>query len=296
MTNKETLPEEEFSFFEFVGILLAHARWVVGIPLGCALVAFLASLLVARQWQASVVVQVGQVGHVGTTGPSSQVLEPILRAAERIKLRPFQDVVLEELGIPLDEKNPKASLYRRSLKVRALLGTDVFEIRVRGYSRDEAERMAAATVKHLRDVHAELAASTIKRLGQQLAELQEEIGTIRAQQDELMSRAKAKTKAGTGFAERVLFDNMLQQLLLQRRDLEQRRLAYEEQLGPLRTYATAALDKVYVDEKPAVPRTLLYVVVASLVGLCLGVFVALVLNAMEARAGRALREVANPAA
>ncbi len=156
--------------------------------------------------------------------------------------------------------------------------------------------MAEATVRHLRDVHNRLGEPSIKRLRQQLAEVREQIDKNGTQQDQLALTAEGRNRAGVGFPEKLLFDNMIHQLILQRRDLELRALAYEENLGPLRTYETAALDKVFVDDSPAAPRTVLYVAVAGLLGLCLGVFVALAMNAMKVGAERDSKRMASPTA
>ena len=285
-TNQDALAREEFSLAELVRILRAHAGWVVGIPAILAAVTLAIQLMTPRQWEAGLAVRMGQVGQVGATGPSSEYIEPIPRSVERMKQDAFQDAVLTELAIPTDEKNPRAALYKKSLRIRQIEYTDTIEVRVRGFSPDEAMRSAEATVKHLRDVHAHLTEPTLQRLKRQLAEVRGEMDRIQAEREVLVRKAEEKSRAGVGFAEKLLFDNMIYQMGVQRRDLEVRALAYEENLGPLRTWETAALDKTFVGKKPVARQTPLRVVLAGLVGLSLGGFVALIINALKRSAER----------
>jgi len=294
MTDQNDPHREEFSLAEMARILRAHARWVVGIPLVLVFVTLTVQLLTPRQWLASVVIKMGQIGSIAATGPATEYVEPIPRAIERMKQRAFQDAVLSNLGVPTDEKDPRASLYRQSLRIRQVDYGDTVDIRVRGFSADEAKRMAEATVLHLRDVHDQLARPSVERLKRQLAAVEEDRARILTEQERLLRRAEERNKAGVGFPERLLFDNMIYQMSVQRRDLELRALAYEENLGPLRTWETSALEPAFVGARPEARQTPLRVGLAGLLGLCLGGFVALLMNAFKSSAEPLAKGVASP--
>ncbi|PJB08508.1 MAG: hypothetical protein CO125_01435, partial [Hydrogenophilales bacterium CG_4_9_14_3_um_filter_59_35] len=225
--------------------------------------------------------QVGQVGQVG-----QQLIEPVARAVERIKQKPFQGEVLASMGIPRDEENSKGSLYRDSLKIQMLPNTDLIEVKVRGHSREEAKRNAEATLDRLSKLHEELAQPTIKRLTQQMERVKQQINELREERESIKNtkntqQNKSKTDSGGRFMENIIQANILVQRDGELRNLEQLKLSYEEQLSPLRTYPTARIDSTYVSEKPVAPRKGLIVVLSGVLGLMAGIFAAFVLNAIQ---------------
>lgn len=70
-------------------------------------------------------------------------------------------------GASLDEKNPQFRLFHDSLKAKRLPGTGMIEIKIRGYSREEARQWAETIFEKLHTIHAELAVPSIQRMKQQ---------------------------------------------------------------------------------------------------------------------------------
>ncbi len=277
MPRTSAMNEEEIRLIDVWRILARQKKWVWGIPavtVACAL-AFV--LVVSPQWEATAVIQIGQVGQ-GAVGLGRPLVESPPRAIERMKLNAFRDAVLADLKIPSDEDNPEARLYRASLKLKLLPDTDLIELRVRGRSREDAEKWAQATVARLRDVHQELARPSIQRLEVQLMEVKQDLERTEAMRANLIEAASVKGRNGPGyrFAENVLLANILNSRDAEIRHLRERMVGLQEQLSPARTYPTSLIDRVHVPEKPVFPKKTSSVVLAGMLGSLLGFLMAFI--------------------
>ena len=272
-------PDDEISLREIWQVLVRYKWLVLGMPAIAVAVALVVSFLLKPVWEATAVVQVGQVGQVGQAG---QLIEPVARVVERLKVRSFGDAVLAGLGVPRDEKNPLAHLFRHSLQVKPLPAADLIEVRVRGYSRQEASQWADAIFEKLHKIHAELAAPTIQRLKQQMAEVTQQITQTQTARDALFDvTTRLKRHGGPdAFMEQIVLANTLVMRDAELRALEQTKRVVEEQLSPVRTYPTSLMGEVYVANDPVAPKKGLIVALAGVLGLVLGVFAAFVLGAL----------------
>ena len=88
----------------------------------------------------------------------------------------------------------------------------------------------------------------------------------------------SETSGDSRFSANLLLSNLLQQKNAELRDFEMRRLAADEQLTSIRAFPTSLVDSIYVPENPASPKKLLVVMLAAVLGLILGVVVALLRN------------------
>ena len=254
-------------------VLVENKRWVIGIPLLFLGLAFMAIQLIQPKWEAIGLVQVGQVWQ----DQKAISVENPISVVERIKNKSFQVKILSKLGISLDEENPKRKLFVNSLKVKVVPNTDLLELRIRGYSAMEAAHWVEETVNYLQEAHKKLAEPTISRLQKQLVEVKKQILSVKAEKDSLVKNAELKSQIGPGnrFAENLLLTNYLVQKDSELREFASRQLGLEEQLNPAKTFPTSLLEQAYVPEKPVSPQKLLIVTLATLVGLMLGIFVAL---------------------
>lgn len=276
VTDTEHFERDEMSLQDLWRVLIDQRRWLFGIVTLCVFLAFVGVLITRPKWEATAVIQIGQVGLPGI-GQGSQLIEPSVRAIERMKMKSFENDVLISLKIPVEDENPLASLFRRSLSLKALGTTDLIQVKVRGDSPDQAASWAQAVVDRLKNVHERLAQPTIDRLRKQQAELKKQMKSIeeeRANFLKIVSKS-SETSGDSRFSENLLLSNLLLQKNAELRDFEMRRLAAEEQLTSVRTYPTSLIDVVYVPEKPVSPKKLLMLVLAAILGLFLGVVVAL---------------------
>lgn len=270
--------EDAFSLLDMWRALVRYKWWVIGTPVVFAVAALLVTSLMTPVWEATATAQVGQVGQLGQIGQvGSTLIEPVLRAVERMKLKTFGSTVLARKDKPVDEEEGR--LFLDTLKVRAVSGTDLIEVKVRGYTSEAAKGYAEATVALLSAVHKELATPTIGRLQQQLAQADRQIERTRVERDRLVKAAgKQNPVPSAHFMENIVIADILGKRDKELRDLEQLKGIYEEMLGPLRTYPTSLIDTVYVSDEPVAPRTVLLTKLATVLGLFVGLGIAFVLN------------------
>lgn len=277
--QREHFEQDEFSLRDLWRILISQRRWLLGLPFVCVLLAAVGVFIAKPKWEATAVIQIGQVGQSGV-GQGSQLIEPPLRAIERMKMKSFEDDVLTALKIPVEVDDPVAKLFRSTLSLKALGATDLIQVKVRAVSRDQAQTWANAVVDRLREVHERLAQPTIDRLRKQQSALKKQMQIIEEERKNLLTivSKSIETSGDNRFSANLLLSNLLLQKNAELRDFEMRRLAADEQLTSVRTYPTSLIDRIYVPEKPASPKKLLIVMLSAVLGLILGVVVALLRN------------------
>lgn len=280
MQSHHAIPNDEITLFDLWQILVRRKWWVLATPLLAVIAAVVAVIPLKPQWEATAAIRIGAVGQVGQIG-QVELVEPVARVVERMKLKSFQDAALSDMGY-LDKKNSEASHYRGSLTVKALPNTDLIEITVRNYSREDAKRAAEATISYLRKIHDRLAAPTVQRLRQLVVQVEQEITQIKLERERTLKIAglKDKATAKAGFMENVLLANIMIQRDGELRELERAKALYEEQLGPLRTYPTSLIESISVSENPVARKKSLIIMLAGMFGLVLGVMLAFLSNAV----------------
>ena len=285
--QREHFEQDEFSLQDLWRILISQRRWLLGLPFVCVLLAAVGVSMAKPKWEATAVIQIGQVGQSGI-GQGSQLIEPPVRAIERMKMKSFEDDVLVGLKISPEDGDPIASLFRSSLSLKALGTTDLIQVKIRAHSREQAKSWANAVVDRLTDVHERLAQPTIDRLRKQQAELKKQMQIIEEERTNLLKivSKSSETSGDSRFSANLLLSNLLLQKNAELRDFEMRRLAADEQLTSVRTYPTSLIDRIYVPEKPASPKKLLMIVLAAVLGLIFGVIVALFRNYWQSSAPR----------
>lgn len=257
-------------------MLTRGMRWIIGFPLLLALAALIYVYVVQPRWEATSTIQIGRIGEI-EAGRTASVIESPTQAIERMKLRAFQDRVLKRLGIDPDHRNRNARLYRDSIGLRAVVNTDFVELKVQGFSMEDALRYVEATVAELRETHDALARPTIEYLRAQLTDVNRSLERARDERAKLVSSIPLGLEIGPGnrFAENVLLGNALTARDGEIRALQERQLMLEERLSPTRTRPTS-LAGVHVPPDPKSPKKLLTVLLAAACGLVAGVLFALI--------------------
>jgi LPS O-antigen subunit length determinant protein (WzzB/FepE family) len=287
-TDTERFERDGISLQDLQRVLSDQRKWLFGIPIVCMFLAAVGVMIAKPKWEATAVIQIGQIGQSGA-GQGLQLIEPPARAIERMKMKSFEDGVLASLKIPLTIGDPIAQLFRTSLSLKALGTTDLIQVRVRGYSPEQAASWGRAVVDQISAAHEKLTQPTVERLNKQLAELKKQMQMIeneRVNLAKIVSITAAKSGV-SNFSENLLFSNLLVQKNAELRDFEMRLLAVNEQLTSIRAYPTSLVDRVYVPEQPASPKKSLMIMLAAIVGLILGVIVAFLRNYWQAGTDRA---------
>jgi uncharacterized protein involved in exopolysaccharide biosynthesis len=271
--------QSDISLSQVWQILGAGKRYLIGWLLVGTVVSIAVVVLVPERWEATALVRLGRVGAVHDTAgvhPSEEALliESPERASERFRMRSFQDNVLSALAISIEDSDARSDLYRTSLKARPVRGTDLLELKVRGFSAQDAEALASGSVMHLREVHRTIEVPLADRLNAQVEETGRELVQAESERSRLsallVEREGAAKKAG--FAESVYLANLIAQDDEKIRKLRDRLILLQEQSSPSRTYPTGLLDTISVPPDPVFPRRVLVIVLAVGGGLMLGLF------------------------
>jgi hypothetical protein len=243
-------------------------RWFTAV-FAAVLLGTFAFMQVARpQWQATAWIQIGQVGGA-PTGWDPKV-EPLQRVLERLQLVPFQNEVLQSVGIAPDTH--EGGLYRKSLKLEPLpYAGPLIKLSVRGYSPQQADKFAEATVTQLQSIHRDLQAEPLKLARTRLDEVQSNLQAAIAERDRLQ-QAAVQNK-----------DSLAAVLLASKNDeiakLQETQGDLVMRLSAQYTFNTSLMWPVYVPKWPVFPNPALTWGMGIVFGLFLGMCAAIARNA-----------------
>jgi uncharacterized protein involved in exopolysaccharide biosynthesis len=267
------MQKEDIYLIDMWRLLRREWLWFLVVFVAVLLATFAFMRSAKPQWQADAWIRIGQVG----TAPTGQdpKIEPLQRVLERLQLVPFQDQVLQNIGIVPDA--PEARLYRKSLKVEPLpYAGPLVKLSVRAHSPQQARQLAEATVAALQVIHREIEAPQLRLAHQRLDEAQRDLQSVMADRDHLQ-QTLAQNK-----------DNFAGLLLMNKNDelsdLQQTRDDLLNRLGNAYTYDTALMWPVYVPDHTAFPNPVLIWGMGLVAGLFLGVVAAVGRNALRRRA------------
>jgi uncharacterized protein involved in exopolysaccharide biosynthesis len=267
------MQRDEIYLIDMWRILQREWRWFLAVLI-VVLVAVFAFLRVATpQWQADAWIQIGQVG-AAPTGQDPRA-EPLQRVLERLKLIPFQNQVLQSIGI--GERTSEGRLYRHSVKLEPLpYAGPLIKLSVRAHSPELAKKLAEATVDQLKTIHHDAESMQLNFARARLAQVQADLQQATAERDHLQQVATQKKDDFAG----LLLTSKNEDI----RDLQQTRSDLEARLSSTYTYDTSLMWPVYVPENPAFPNPALTWGAGGVLGLFLGALAAVWRNALRRRA------------
>lgn len=280
--HNEMRMDDEISLSEIWAVIRRYKYWVLGVPVVAMVAATVLVFFVLKpEWEATALIQIGQVAEIGQVGQTSTLTEPIDRVVARISQPSFLRAVLESINMPNIRTSPAASLYRHTFKVQKPPNApDLIQIVVRGYSPQQANQFSAATVAYLRHIHDMLAAPTVQRLRLQLTNVETQIAQIKRERASLVKHFQSKPNGSS--TERLLGEAILANTVTRQdsalRDLEDAKLTYEEKLSPERTYPTSLVGDIDVSQQPVFPKKSLTILLSAILGLMGGLFMAFALN------------------
>jgi LPS O-antigen subunit length determinant protein (WzzB/FepE family) len=284
-TSNET---NEISLRELWQLLIQYKVLVLGVPLLFTLAAFAITSVLKPQWEAVAVLQIGKVVQRGMTGENGlviwnrELIEPANQVIERMKLDQFQDDVLNS-STTFFRKEPLERLYHDSIKASAL-SQNLIEIKIRGYSKQEARDVTEATVDMLRKIHSDLTRPHVQRLNLELKQIKQQIENIRSRQSHLLKAGlNSMDSAGDQQLKQILISAVISQQDRELGILEQTRTSYEEQLGVLSSYPTTLVADVYVNEIPVAPKKVLIIATMGLSGLFFAFLITFFINAINTK-------------
>lgn len=269
------MEHDEIYLIDLWRIFTREWKWFVLVLVLTLACTYAFAHLVKRQWEATAWIQIGQVGQV-PPGQDPKV-EPLQRVIERLQLVPFENEILQSAGYA--KTSSVAQLYRKSLKLEPLLyAGSLVKLSVRGYSRQQASELAAATVARLRTVHQGLEEAPLRAARARLAQVEVDLQTAEADRAHYEQAAAPGHRGGTGgkdIADPVLASLLLANKNEEIRGLRQLRIDLIERLGPTYTYQTSMMWPVYVPDKQAFPNPELTWGIGLLLAVFLGASAAL---------------------
>jgi LPS O-antigen subunit length determinant protein (WzzB/FepE family) len=275
--------ESGLSFEQIASFTKRRALSIAALTAVGGVVGVAAAIILPPEWQATDVLQVGQITRTlvsnGNTTVVVQPLEPAARTVDRMSLRQFQDSVLRALGLPVDRRASRETALIRDYAQAALKhDADLVSITARGGTPEQAKQVVAAYEKLVIDAHRELLAPSVDRMSSELEQARSALTAATKREAQLNAQSTDMLRGQEGrFSANVLRDN-----LLQRNEEELHRLALrieelQEDLNPARTFNTRPLmTGIEVDDKPVFPRKSTAAALGALIGfvvsVCLGLW------------------------
>lgn len=268
MNQGEPMADDEISLFELFEQLRNGWRTVAGGLLVGVLGAGAAIALLPAQYQASTLIEVGQVNAAGLEVPAVTV--------ERMKSPAFVLEVAQQSGIEVADATDAARRLSASLQRNAPL----IEVRTTGASRDEAIRLAESAIKLLHDKHMQLFEPRVKQLRSELDVTREKLGIV---ESELAVVDKTMAEAGRqGARAAALPYELLTSLRVQKAteaiSLRQAIVGYNAALLPPATRPTDTVEGVYASRRPVSPRKALLLALGAVGGLLAGTLLVFLAN------------------
>jgi uncharacterized protein involved in exopolysaccharide biosynthesis len=264
--------EDGISVADIVGFLRAQLWRIVGLLVAGAVAGALVSFTHPREWEASSVLEIGQIDNGLVNQPTTPV-DPPFRAVQRVKVEPFTDQLLRKLSLPVATgENAESDLIRRSINAEVVPTTDLVRLTVRGFSPDKAKSTLKAAQDDLIAIHDVIFREAVARLNKRLADIDSDIATAKAKRDQIESTTSLGTRPGESTPPvNVLLGNMFDvsdRALLE--TLKKNRSDVTQQLSADRTFNTRPIAEIAVSQRPVAPKRSLYVIVGAMIGLLIG--------------------------
>lgn len=281
-----TRADPQTSALDPVHVLAKSFKLIFLAGLTGALLGLAASQIVHPRWVARMTIQLGQLSIPDAKGSLvPQPLENQLTAVERYNLPNFRLQVLRELGLPSpDTGNRDSDLVFKSLKAAAGRSPNVINLEVSAYSREAAVATLETALKAFSVEHRKLFDQAIGDMQSNQAVAQGKLAI--AQRDYVRIGETLKSAATSGAAasmsvREVLAANTASLINAQILELQQQVAAYQDALGPLRSYPTKAMGPTYVPTHASTPGIAIFIAAGVAMGLILGAGLALLKNSLR---------------
>ena len=267
---------DEIDLMDYVKVILKRKWLILAIFLSAAIVAEVFSFLMPKVYKIDTVLEVGQAAGVPIEDPGQVV--------EKIKGDVYGIFVREKLGIP-EEKYPK-------IKTENLKDTRLISLAIESAEPQQAKNILEEinnlilaeqqekikVKKGLLENNIEVAKKDIERIKAKIGFLEEERKNLEAKVEALQKILPYQQDPGTQFA---LFDTK-EKLEQKKQEIENRYLeinSLENQINSLQGQIedirpTQVIKSPTVSASPIKPRPLLNIVIAAVLGLFIGVFLA----------------------
>ena len=259
---------DELNLLDVVQFIRQHLSTLcIGMLVGIGVAALIATLL-PKQYEATVLVKIGQVA---TMVASDVPIELGLHVVDRIKSRSFQDDVLKTLNIKTDDDdNTLVKQFRDSLKIK-LEKSALVSLSVHANSTAQASATMQAVVNHLNLSHNQIFNPAVARLKQELASINQEMALADAETKKFSKILDMPSDKITDmkFSQTVLLNSVQLSKSQDYRSFRESKLLLEERLSAMRTYPTHILGNIEVGKKAVFPKYNIFMFAGLFLGLLL---------------------------
>ena len=228
------------------------------------------TFIIPKQYQATALVKIGQLGNIGSAGIP---IESSLQVLDRIKSRSFQDDVLGALKIEtIDDDNSLVKRFRETLIIK-LEKSDLITLSVKALSRKEAQRQLVAVVIQLNIAHNKISNPTITRLNLELDSIKNDLKFAEFESKRIANLLEVQADSVTDkkFSQVALLSSLHMSLESEIRSFNDSKRLLEERLSVERTFPTHVLGRVEVTRKAVFPKKTIFVPIGAFLGLLLGI-------------------------
>lgn len=279
------MEHDEIYLIDLWRILRREWRWFIGVLLAVLAAAVFYAHAAHPRWEAVAWIRPGQLGAF-PAGEDPRA-EPFQRVIERMKTVGFQQAVLHDLGV--SPRSREGHLYRFSFELDPSPYAGLLKLTVRGYSPQQAKRFVQATVDHLHQLHEGLLAEPLELAQARLRQAQAQLSDAVAERDRLrnlVAPARAAAVDGQDRRDLVLASLVLSGSNQEVRNLQQSVSDLKARLSASYSYETSLAWPVYVSDHSVYPNRALILGAGLVLGLGLGLVVAVARNAWRRSATR----------
>lgn len=234
-------------------------QYILFAALGAMALAFVVSIMVRPLYEAVMLVRIGQIAK---SIQEAVPIEPPKTVLDRLRYPSFKKrVVLSVHGVGNERK-----LWMRA---QLLASSNVVEIRVRGNSISEVNKIANAVLEELKTSHSRIASAALTVMHDNLEVVSASLKIASTQLDKARGVISA-TNPGSGQSA-ILASLLTEYLQAEVGSLRERQAALRRSLEFPFTYMTDIIEPVYVDAEPIFPNTALNVLLAAFAGIMVSI-------------------------
>jgi len=261
-SKQQVYYEDEIDLMDYVKVLIKRKGLILGVFLGAVIVAGVLSFLMPKIYKIDTSLEIGKI--------AGEVIEAPEQVKEKIDGDVYGVLVREKLKIP-QEKYPK-------IKTENPKGTNLVKIEIESARTEQAKNILEEMNELILEEHQEkikvkkeLLEKDIERLKSKVTSLEEEKKNLEAKVEALQKILPYQQDPGTQFA---LFDTK-EKLETKKQEIENLYLRINSLERTLEDIQPTEIVKTpTISEELVKPRPLLNIVIAAILGLFIGIFLA----------------------
>jgi uncharacterized protein involved in exopolysaccharide biosynthesis len=258
---------EEVSLIELIKILQVKWLWIVGTTLVCLILSLFFIAQEPKQYEAKVIVQIGQLSGFGIA--SSSEIEPVQHLIERINSNGFRSGLQ---GVTHNQWSIYAALIKN---------TKLIHLIVKARSPDSAKEVLIQALAAITEKHKILSDASEKLLLLSLQQTRDRLKTITESSDQINQTIIKSGSEKSEVLGLMLLTQLQQQLLDEQLNLNVKIRTLEASIIEQKRLVTSALEPIQVSTDPVYPKVLYILLLAMIGGVFIGIVLVLLCHAIS---------------